>query len=227
MYYQSESETDSEKEDAEKKEDKDKNAASGTSTKGANTPQGKKAATDAAKKGKSLKRPGSPLGSDSSGTESTRNKKKKKLGPSTSVGGSRSATPLPAGMRGAGSTSDGEATAGEMSDGAGGKVKRRAHLGTSPKGTPTGSRAGSPIPSRPRAGSPSAGAAQETLKPITSQEIVDALPPLPNGISVAKLLKRFENRVDKEGHLTRKEWLNLVKENVVFNQNDKLLRRKA
>ncbi|KAI3316794.1 Rap30/74 interaction domain-containing protein [Xylariaceae sp. AK1471] len=223
----SESESDSEKEDTDKKEDKDKNAASGTSTKGANTPQGKKATTDAAKKGKSLKRPGSPLGSDSSGTESTRNKKKKKLGPSTSVAGSRGATPLPGGMRGAGSTSDGEATAGEMSDGAGGKIKRRAHLGTGPKGTPTGSRAGSPVPSRPRAASPSAGAIQETLKPITSQEILDALPPLPNGISIAKLLKMFDNRVDKEGHLTRKDWLNLVKENAVFNQTDKLLRRKA
>ncbi|KAI8945092.1 hypothetical protein F4801DRAFT_569523 [Xylaria longipes] len=219
----SESDSDSEKEDEENKADKDKNGA-GSSSKGPGTPQGKKAAADTAKKGKSLKRPGSPLGSDSSGTESTRNKKKKKLGGAHSLTGSRSATPLPGGQsgRGAGSTSDGEATAGEMSDGAGGKVKRRPHLGTGAKGTPTGSRAGSP-----RAASPNAGPPQEPLKPITSQEILDALPPLPNGITIVGLLKMFDNRVDKEGHLTRKEWLQLVKENTVFSQADKLLRRKA
>ncbi|KAJ2968362.1 hypothetical protein NUW58_g10238 [Xylaria curta] len=217
----SESGSDSEKEDEDSKADKDKNGA-GSSSKGPGTPQGKKAAGDAAKKGKSLKRPGSPLGSDSSGTESARNKKKKKLGPSSSVTGSRSATPLPGGqsVRGAGSTSDGEATAGEMSDGAGGKVKRRPHIGTGGKGTPMGSRAGSP-----RATSPHAG--QEPLKPITSQEILDALPPLPNGITIGGLLKMFDSRVDKEGHLSRKEWLQLVKENTVFSQHDKLLRRKA
>ncbi|GAW20737.1 hypothetical protein ANO14919_102480 [Xylariales sp. No.14919] len=216
----SESGSDSEKEDEDNKAEKDK-----TASKGPGTPQGKKAASDAAKKGKSLKRPGSPLGSDSSGTESTRNKKKKKLGPASSVTGSRSATPLP--TRGAGSTSDGEATAGEMSDGAGGKVKRRPHLGTGAKGTPTGSRAGSPVPSRPKVTSPTASVTQEPLKPITSQEILDALPPLPSGVTIGGLLKMFDNRVDKEGHLSRKEWLQLVKENAVFSQSDKLLRRKA
>ncbi|KAI1124661.1 hypothetical protein F5Y10DRAFT_248982 [Nemania abortiva] len=220
----SESGSDSEKEDEDNKADKEKNGV-GSSSKGPGTPQGKKTAADGAKKGKSLKRPGSPLGSDSSGAESTRNKKKKKkLGPTNSVAGSRSATPLPGGqpIRGAGSTSDGEATAGEMSDGAGGKAKRRPRLGTNAKGTPTGSRAGSP-----RATSPNAGPAQEPLKPITSQEILDALPALPNGITIGGLLKMFDNRVDKEGHLTRKEWLGLVKENAVFSQSDKLLRRKA
>ncbi|KAI1822251.1 Rap30/74 interaction domain-containing protein [Xylaria intraflava] len=224
----SESDSDSEKENEENKTDKDKNGGN-PSAKGSNTPQGKKTAADAAKKGKSLKRPGSPLGSDSSGTESTRNKKKKKLAPTNSVTGSRSATPLPGGQtaRGAGSTSDGEVTAGEMSDGAGGKIKRRPHLGTGAKGTPAGSRSGSPVPSKPRAGSPDVGAGQEPLKPITSQEILDALPPLPNGIPISVLLKMFDNRVDKEGHLTRKEWLQLVKENAVFSQSDRLLRRKA
>ncbi|KAI1749475.1 hypothetical protein F4782DRAFT_304432 [Xylaria castorea] len=220
----SESGSDSEKEDEENKADKDKNAA-GSSSKGPGTPQGKKAAADAAKKGKSLKRPGSPLGSDSSGTESTRNKKKKKLGGvSHSLTGSRSATPLPGSQsaRGAGSNSDGEVTAGEMSDGVGGKVKRRPHLGTGARGTPTGSRAGSP-----RAASPNAGLSQESLRPITSQEILDALPPLPNGITIVGLLRVFDNRVDREGHLSRKEWLQLVKENTVFSQSDKLLRRKA
>ncbi|KAI0508666.1 hypothetical protein F5B22DRAFT_386665 [Xylaria bambusicola] len=219
----SESGSDSENEDEDNKADKDKN---GTGSKGPGTPQGKKSAADAAKKGKSLKRPGSPLGSESSGTESTRNKKKKKIGPTNSVTGSRSATPLPGGQsaRGAGSTSDGEA---EMSDGAGGKVKRRPHLGTGAKGTPTGSRAGSPVPSRPRAASPNPNAAQEALKPITAQDILQHLPPLPGGITIGALLKKFEGRVDKEGHLSRKEWLQLVKENTVFNSTEKLLRRKA
>ncbi|KAI1437940.1 Rap30/74 interaction domain-containing protein [Xylaria sp. CBS 124048] len=223
----SESESDSEKENEENKAEKDKNGGS-TSAKGASTPQGKKTAVDAAKKGKSLKRPGSPLGSDSSGTESTRNKKKKKLVSTDSVAGSRSATPLPGGQsgRGAGSTSDGEATGGEMSDGAGRKIKRHPHLGTGAKGTPAGSRSGSPNPSKPRPVSPEAGAGQPPLKPITAQEILDALPPYPNGITIGALLKMFDNRVDKEGHLTRKEWLGLVKENAVFNQSDKLLRRK-
>ncbi|KAI1815337.1 Rap30/74 interaction domain-containing protein [Poronia punctata] len=228
----SESETDSEKEDEDKdkKEDKDKDKLGGPSAKGGSTPQGKKtAAAEAAKKGKSLKRPGSPLGSDSSGTESTRNKKKKKLGPTSSGAGSRSATPLPGGQvgRGAGSTSDGEATGGEMSDGAGGKKKRRPHLGTGPKGTPSGSRAGSPAPFRRTATSAEGTPAPAQLKPITSQEIVDALPPLPNGISIGALLKMFETRIDKQGTLTRKEWLQLVKENSVFSSSDKLLRRKS
>ncbi|KAI0392008.1 Rap30/74 interaction domain-containing protein [Xylariaceae sp. FL0594] len=215
----SDSETDSEDEDRENDKDKDKDKkdekdkATGAA-KGESTPQGKKNAAEAAKKGKSLKRPGSPLGSDSSETESSRNKKKKKLGPT----GSGAATPLPGG-RGAGSTSDGEATAGEMSDGAGGRIKRRAHL-TGPRGTPSGSRAGSPAPpSRlQQAGPP---------KPVTAQEIVDALPPLPQGITIGALLKQFHGRVEQEGTLTRKEWLQLVKENSVFSASDKLLRRKA
>jgi transcription initiation factor TFIIF subunit alpha len=65
------------------------------------------------------------------------------------------------------------------------------------------------------------------LKPITAQEIVDALPPLPDGIPIGGLLRMFQNRVDKEGHLSRKEWLQLVKVNTTFNPTDKLLRRKA
>ncbi|KAI0198061.1 hypothetical protein F4808DRAFT_436980 [Astrocystis sublimbata] len=211
----SESGSDSEKEDEENKGDKEKNTAGGS--KGPGTPQGKKSAAEASKKGKSLKRAGSPLGSDSSGTESTRNKKKKKLagGASHSLGGSRSGTPLP--NRGAGSTSDGE-----MSDGAGGKAKRPKQLGTSAKGTPTGSRAGSP-----RAVSPNVDSPQMPLRPITAQEIVDALPPLPEGVSISGLLRVFSTRLDREGHLTRKEWLGLVKENTVFSQADKKLRRKA
>ncbi|KAI5866472.1 Rap30/74 interaction domain-containing protein [Durotheca rogersii] len=235
---------DDEKEDEEKKGDKDKPAASGTSSKGANTPQGKKAAAEAAKKGKSLKRAGSPMVSDSSGTESTR--KKKKTTHTTSGPGSRGTTPLPGNQRvkpGAGSTSDGEGTAGEMSDGAGSKKKRLGPMSTSGRGTPAGSRAGSPAPlqganpptnrgatSAPRSNSPGAAVqspTQEYTNTITPQEIVDALPPLPEGITIGALLKRFHDRVEKPGCMSRKEWLKLVKENANFNTVEKLLRRKA
>ncbi|KAI1491238.1 hypothetical protein F5X96DRAFT_632140 [Biscogniauxia mediterranea] len=215
--------------DKEKEKEKDKNAASGTAPKGATTPQGKKAAAEAAKKGKSLKRPGSPMVSDSSGTESTR-KKKKKTGPSSSIPGSRGGTPLPQRVRPtAGSTSDGEATAGDMSDGAGGKKKHLPSHTIPSKGTPAGSRAGSPVPPQgssitgPRANSPVQGSSNV----ITPQEIVDALPPLPGGVTIGGLLKVFQDRIDKPGCMSRKDWIKLVKENANFNSAEKLLRRKS
>ncbi|KAI1482861.1 Rap30/74 interaction domain-containing protein [Daldinia eschscholtzii] len=234
---ESDSDSENEKDDEEKKPDKDKEA--GGSSKGTNTPQGKKAAAEAAKKGKSLKRAGSPLGSDSSGTESIRKKKK-------TAHDSRSNTPLPRrGKPGAGSTSDGEGTAGEMSDGAGGKKKRLSPSvkggKQSTKGTPAGSRGGSPSPPQgtankgpsdgPRAGSPNAApqgsAPGGILYPITAQEIIDALPPPPQGITIGILLKKFQDRVDKPGCMQRKDWLKLVKENANFNTTEKLLRRKT
>ncbi|KAI1805933.1 Rap30/74 interaction domain-containing protein [Daldinia bambusicola] len=233
----SDSDSENEKDDEEKKADKDKEA--GGSSKGTNTPQGKKAAAEAAKKGKSLKRAGSPLGSDSSGTESIRKKKK-------TVHDSRGNTPLPRrGKPGAGSTSDGEGTAGEMSDGAGGKKKRLSPSVKggkhSTKGTPAGSRAGSPsppqgvankgVPDGLRAGSPNtapqSSAPGGILYPITAQEIIDALPPLPEGITIGILLKKFQDRVDKPGCMQRKDWLKLVKENANFSTAEKLLRRKT
>ncbi|KAI1074591.1 Rap30/74 interaction domain-containing protein [Whalleya microplaca] len=236
---ESESDSDSEKKDEDKKADKDK---AGATSKGANTPQGKKSAAEAAKKGKSLKRAGSPMVSDSSGTESTR--KKKKTGPTTSVPASRGSTPLPQRARtGAGSTSDGEGTAGEMSDGAGGKKKRRGPMGTGVRGTPGGSRAASPAPpqggnlsptkgspSAPRAnspGSPAQSPTTEYIDAITPQEIVDALPPLPQGVTIGGLLKVFQHRLEKPGYMPRKDWLKLVKENANFNSAEKLLRRKS
>lgn len=110
---------------------------------GSTTPQGKHKHGD--KKSKSLKRAGSPALSESSGNESSRKKMKKTA---ATAPGSRSGTPIPGAARkkklGAGSTSDGEATAGEMSDGAGPKKKMR--LVGSTKGTPSASRAGSPAP---------------------------------------------------------------------------------
>jgi transcription initiation factor TFIIF subunit alpha len=107
---------------------------------------------DPLKKGKSLKRPGSPNFSESSGNESSRKKAKNKT---TSSAQSRSSTPLaqtqPLGQSGqrrriiAGSMSDGEATGGEMSDGPP-KKKKIKLVANNGRGTPSGSRAGSPIP---------------------------------------------------------------------------------
>ncbi|KAI1461822.1 Rap30/74 interaction domain-containing protein [Annulohypoxylon moriforme] len=226
----SDSDPDNEKDEEDKKADKDKEG--GTTSKGANTPQGKKAAAEAAKKGKSLKRPGSPIVSDSSGTESTRKKKK-------TTHGSRDNTPLTDRRLkpGAGSTSDGEATAGEMSDGAGGKKKRLAPSAAgganSSRGTPVGSRAGSPVPPQgaagkgPRSNSPAAQSpSQEYTDVITAQEIIDALPNRPQGVTIGAFIKIFQNRIDKPGCMHKKDWIRLVRAHADFGP-DKLLRRKA
>ncbi|OTB06034.1 hypothetical protein M426DRAFT_319401 [Hypoxylon sp. CI-4A] len=231
----SDTDSDAEKEDEDKKAEKDKDKDAGTSSKGTNTPQGKKAAAEAAKKGKSLKRAGSPV-SDSSGAESTRKKKK-------TTHDSRAGTPMPSGPRrgktGAGFTSDGEGTAGEMSDSARPKKKRLSPSAaggvSSKKGTPAGSRATSPAPSQPvtqkvaiRANSPNAPAQSPPPKgPITPQEIIDCLPPLPAGIAISVLIKRFQDRVDKPGGVSRQEWLNMVKANCNYDAAEKVLRRKA
>ncbi|KXJ95262.1 hypothetical protein Micbo1qcDRAFT_192324 [Microdochium bolleyi] len=237
---ESESDSDAEKKDDDKKGDKDKDktaAASGTSSKGTNTPQGKKSAAEAAKKGKSLKRPGSPMASDSSGTESTRKKTKTGINSSRP---SRGGTPLPGSQRGrgAGSGSDGEGTAGEMSDGAGGKKKRKGLLGGDARPTPGGSRAGSPAAaggasgtvSTPRAGSPAAGAAKSWTNAPTLEEISAALPARPQGLSIGELMKVFAGRISKtegqDGLMPRKEWLRLVKLSCDFGE-DRLLRRKV
>ncbi|KAI0132023.1 hypothetical protein BJ170DRAFT_679921 [Xylariales sp. AK1849] len=241
----SESDSESDEDEVKKEEDKDskdKVGASGTSSKGTNTPQGKKALADAAKKGKSLKRPGSPMASDSSGTESTRKNKKKKTGPSTaSLTGSRSTTPMPGGLArrpGAGSASDAEATGGEMSDGVGGKKKKKkmgTHLGTGTgaKGTPAGSRAGSPNPAASGNATNTkdfAGTTPHSLDsvPLTEQEIIDALPNDPaNGIPLTALTGIFKNRLsDRPGHLSKQDMIRVVKQHSVWNKETKLLSRK-
>jgi len=235
---ESESDSDAEKKDEEKKGDKDKaTAASGTSSKGTNTPQGKTNAAEGSKKSKSLKRPGSPMASDSSGTESTR--KKTKTGVNSSLP-SRGGTPMPGGQRsrgGAGSGSDGEGTAGEMSDGAGGKKKRKGLLAGDTRPTPGGSRAGSPAAagsvgaaiSTPRAGSPMITPKTWTNAP-TLDEISAALPARPQGVTIGELMKAFAGRISKtdgqDGLMPRKEWLRLVKLSCDFGE-DRLLRRKA
>ncbi|KAJ0168325.1 Transcription initiation factor IIF subunit alpha [Colletotrichum tanaceti] len=222
----------------EENKDKDKDAdpkdktASGVSSKGNTTPSGRQKHTDALKKGKSLKRPGSPNLSESSGNESSRKKLKKHA--ATSVHQSRSSTPS-AGLKSnlsKGAMSDGEATGGEMSDGQLRKKKIKL-VGTGSRGTPVGSRAGSPMPATsgskpgsplpegspaPRAGSPNG--------PIEAWEIVDALPELPGGISIGNLMRRFQGRIgDGPGQMDRKEWIKLVKENCAYGP-DKILRRK-
>ncbi|TLD26722.1 hypothetical protein PspLS_05079 [Pyricularia sp. CBS 133598] len=232
----SESEPDEEKEakekEAKEKEAKEKEAkeakekeklAVGASAKGSGTSPGKN------KQGKSLKRPGSPNLSESSENEASR-KKAKKLA-TGSVQPSRSGTPVP-GQRAkgpGGATSDGEATGGEMSDG--GIKKNRLKLGatgSSSRGTPVGSRAGSPIPgSGSKPGSPIKA---DSPKPgvVTPDEIVAALAANPQGIAIGDLLKRyFSDRVGTgENQIHRKEFISLVVRHSQLDKVDKLLRMK-
>lgn len=216
---------DKEAKEKEAKEVKDKEKLSvGTIAKGSTTPSGKH------KQGKSLKRPGSPNLSESSENEASR-KKAKKLA-TGSVLPSRSSTPVPGQQRAkglGGSTSDGEATGGEMSDG--GIKRTRVKLGatgSSSRGTPVGSRAGSPIPgsgSKPvsptKTGSPKSGV-------VTPEEIVSALAANPQGIAIGDLLKRyFSDRVGTgENQIHRKEFISLVVRHSQLDKADKLLRMK-
>lgn len=245
--------------DGKDKDGKDKPATATGTPKGNTTPQGKHKATDAAaaavgKKGKSLKRPGSPNLSESSGNESSR-KKVKKHANGGSVRPSRSSTPLPGqpprtkilktgSSTGTGALSDGEATGGEMSDGAASSKRRIKIVGAGARGTPSGSRASSPNPtnagplspgSNPgspgRAGSPgspvSRAASPSAGGSMDAQEIVAALRKIPEGITVGSLLKLFSSRIgDGPNQMKRKDWIKLVKENSVFGE-DKLLRAKT
>lgn len=208
--------------DKEKDKDKDPNKP-GASSKGSNTPQGKKNLAEAAKN-KSLKRAGSPMVSDSSGNESSRKTKKKKTGPTNpSLTGSRSGTPIPGALPrrpAAGSGSDAEATGGEMSDGAGGRIKKKkgTHLSTA-RGTPTGSRANSPAP---------ASGARSPAGPLTAQEIIDALPEDPEkGVTIGTLLQMFTSRIgDGPGQMNKKQFIDVIKANSVFRKENRTLSRK-
>jgi transcription initiation factor TFIIF subunit alpha len=209
---------------------------------------------------KTLKRPGSPNLSESSGNESARKKAKKAK--TASARQSRSSTPVPgsqsqtAGQRrkmGAGSTSDGEATGGEMSDGQPRKKKIKL-VPSGGRGTPTGSRPGSPLPG-PTAGenklprlrpnlhaaanhhllgilaSPSASPTkviQASSKPaIAAEEIIAALPPPPGGLGISAFLKIFNDRVgDGPGKMTKPDLIALIRQNCQYG-TDKLLRRKS
>ncbi|KAK8105854.1 Transcription Factor IIF- Rap30/Rap74- interaction [Apiospora kogelbergensis] len=211
----SDSDSDSDDDDAKKDDDKDgkdkdkeKEKDKSGASKGSDTGHGKKAVVESGKKGKSLKRAGSPGVSDSSGTDFTY--RQPQLYP-LMVGNPSHLT---------GSTSDGEATGGDMSDGAGGikkkKKKNQLSIGTHPKGTPTGSRAGSPNP--PSATSP--------MEPVTGADIIEQIPP--QGISITHLLHKFNKRVgEKPGQMPRNLWIKLVKENTKYDSQSKLLTRRA
>jgi transcription initiation factor TFIIF subunit alpha len=144
--------------------DKDKTEAQGSAVgKVATTPSSKLKTPDTPKKMKTLKRPGSPNLSESSGNESARKKAKKAKAASASARPSRSSTPVPGGQSqtvgqrrkmGADSTSDGEATGGEMSDGQP-KKKKIKLVPSGGRSTPAGSRPGSPLPYPPTGKFPS------------------------------------------------------------------------
>ncbi|KKA28292.1 hypothetical protein TD95_003016, partial [Thielaviopsis punctulata] len=201
----SEEEEEKEGQEEEKKDDADADKTDKDKTeKESDAPSSKKTSILDPLKKKNLKRTGSPGASESSGNESSRKKKVKKMLQNKSV-------PLASGQRrkvgAAGNLSDGEGTAGEMSD-----SQPRKKIKLVSKGASSGSRPGSPNPSGPR--------------PILAHEIVEALPSPPDGISVLNLFKFFDDRVgDRPGYTTKSEWLKLVRENSVYGQ-DKLLRRK-
>lgn len=64
---------------------------------------------------------------------------------------------------------------------------------------------------------------------IEAWEIVQALPQLPDGISIQNFLKLFEGRVGEKaegGRMAKSEWIKMVRENCNYGP-DKLLRRKS
>ncbi|VUC20165.1 unnamed protein product [Clonostachys rosea] len=196
--------------DDSKDQDKDKDGKSGA--------QGKPKSDPA--KSKSLKRAGSPTLSESSGNESSRKKMKKTV---TSAGGSRAGTPLH--MRklktgGAGSGSDGEVTAGEMSDGAGAKIKKKKiKVVGSGQGSPSASRAGSPNP-----GQGSASPMSSAGRGIEAWEIEEKIPP--EGITIGELIKPFLGRIgEKPGQMLKKDWIDLVKVTCDYGPDKRLRRR--
>ncbi|KAF4971950.1 hypothetical protein FZEAL_9720 [Fusarium zealandicum] len=213
------------KEDEDKKDEGDKkdsnekdDKAKGSGSKGTNTPSGKK--LEGSKKTKSLKRAGSPALSESSGNESSRKKLKKNA---TSAAASRSGTPLPPGAAArramaAGSGSDGEVTAGEMSDGAPRKKKLKLVSGSA-RGTPTASRAGSPVPTQGGA-SPSSPVGSI----IEPAEILERIPS--EGIVIGDLIKLFQGRLgDKPGQMPKAEWIKLVRKVCDYGPDKRLRRR--
>ncbi|KAK2593484.1 transcription factor IIF subunit tfg1 [Conoideocrella luteorostrata] len=234
LVLQSEDESsDDEKEDTSEGQGKDmdnkeaqgeaKDKPKGPGSKGSVTPQGKHKAGDPMKKTKSLKRAGSPSLSESSGNESSRKKLKKT---SITAPGSRAVTPVSQSrmarrtLTGPGSGSDGEGTAGEMSDSAVGPRKTMKLISSSGKGTPAVSRAGSPNPAL-TATSP----ASLVSAGIESWEILEKIPA--EGISLQDLVKQFHGRVgDRHGQMNKSDWIKLVKQLCDYGQDKRLRRRK-
>ena len=200
---ESESDTDSETERLRAKEEEEKkkaaeqtdkapdsaNVASGTSTKGTNTPSGNHRPADS----KSKKRPGSPNLSEASGNESSRKKHKKNR--DKLADGTRKSNL--AGLKGAASGSDSEMTdAGRIKKKKEKKEKNRIMISGSPSGSPGTSRAGSPSAPSQLNGSRAASPAASTKPGIPSaREIYDCLPP--EGMNIQTLIAQFKGRVDK------------------------------
>ncbi|KAH7327832.1 hypothetical protein B0I35DRAFT_415864 [Stachybotrys elegans] len=218
-------EDDEEKKDADGKDGQEEGGKD--KSKGSGAPsgsQGKQKSGEPQKKSNALKRAGSPALSESSGNESSRKKIKK----SATASGSRSGTPLPqqaAARRsklGAGSGSDGEGTAGEMSDGAVARKKIKA-VGSAGKGSPVVSRAGSPNP--PSGGQGSASPLPGGGSVIEPQEILDRIPA--EGIIIGELIKPFQGRVgDRPGQMPKGEWIKLVRQLCDYGPDKRLRRRK-
>lgn len=157
----------------------------------------------------------------------------------TTAAGSRSGTPIPGAARktkmGAGSMSDGEATAGEMSDAAG--PRKKIKLVGSTKGTPSASRAGSPVPAgtSPITAVILTGSAQmlttttgasppPSSAGIEPWEILEKIPE--GGISIVELIKPFQSRVGvKPGQMAKGDWIKLVTRLCEYGP-DKLLRKR-
>jgi transcription initiation factor TFIIF subunit alpha len=168
------------KEEEAKSQDKSKpkgkepeKPASGASTKGSNTPSGRKEKhSEPLRKmaSTSLKRPGSPNLSEASGNESSRKKIKNRHGTAGSgTGTPKAGSPMPesAGLNKSRQSSfngplRGAAASGSDTEGTNsGRTKLKFTMRGSPNGTPRGSRAASPaVPSTKgsRAGSPGAAA---------------------------------------------------------------------
>ncbi|KAJ2898226.1 transcription initiation factor [Zalerion maritima] len=204
----------------DEEEEEDGEAASGENTKGAaakaggpqgsTTPSGKTKHTDSLKKGKSLKRPGSPNLSDASSNESSRKKVKKSI---SSVKPSRATTPMASSsnLRSASSASDGEATTGDMSDS--GPSRRKIAIVGNSNNTPSASRAGSPNPQEP--------------KPLTPAELLAGIPPLPGALGILELIKKFPGRVGEgPGKVPKPIFIKMVREVAAIGP-DKLLRRRS
>ena len=61
---------------------------------------------------------------------------------------------------------------------------------------------------------------------IQPADIAAALAPYAKeGISLGNLLRKFKDRIDKPGHISRSEWIQMVKQTAVYGP-DKLLRPK-
>ncbi|KAK2614415.1 hypothetical protein N8I77_001246 [Diaporthe amygdali] len=232
----SSSEDDSDEDKEVKQEEGEKTAADAATagaSKGAGTTSAKPKALPDGKKGKSLKRPGSPNLSEmeSSGNESSRKRAKKQA--TGSVQGSRSSTPLPSSQRAklaAGAMSDGEATGGEMSDA--GRAKKKGHKvtvvsGTHGKGTPTGSRASSPAPAAGQAPSGSQSPTRRVFDfsqpqgPVSVGDVASAiLQQQPPGVPIGKLLTQFGNRIgDGKNQTPRPVWISYVKQVAKWGPN--------